>query len=217
MGASRFDLLAFGRRRRGVARTGSRTASSWALLAAATLALAAGSMVRAAIPAQSWRIDEEKTAIGFKIDAVGFPTTRGRFTRYSGRILLDFDHPGKSVTSFTVDSDSVELGSKAFNDFVKSAALLNVTRFPTLSFASTQVEKLDPRTARVTGNLTMLGVTKPVALMVTVETEPSGKRRVVAFAATATLKRSDYGMIFGIPLIDDTLEITVKTRALTDE
>jgi polyisoprenoid-binding protein YceI len=53
--------------------------------------------------------------------------------------------------------------------------------------------------------------------MVTVETEPSGKRRVVAFAATGTLKRSDYGMIFGIPLIDDALEITVKTRALSDE
>jgi polyisoprenoid-binding protein YceI len=213
MGTSHFDRLVFGRRTRGIARTGS----SWALLAAATLALAAGSMVRAAIPAQGWRIDEEKTAIGFKIEAVGFPTTRGRFTRYSGRILLDLDHPAKSFTSFTVDSDSVELGSKAFDDFVKSAALLNVTRFPTLSFTSTQVEKLDPHTARVTGNLTMLGVTKPVALTVNVETEPSGKRRVVAFSATATLKRSDYGMIFGIPLIDDALEITVKTRALSDE
>jgi polyisoprenoid-binding protein YceI len=213
MGTSRFDRLAFVRRSCGVARTGL----VWALLAVATLALAAGSLVRAAMPVQGWRIDEEKTAIGFKIDAVGFPTTRGRFTHYSGRILLDFDHPAKSFTSFTVDSNSVELGSKTFNDFVKSAALLNVTRFPTLSFASTQVEKLDPRTARVTGDLTMLGVTKPVALTVTVETEPSGKRRVVAFAATATLKRSDYGMIFGIPLIDDALEITVKTRALSDE
>jgi polyisoprenoid-binding protein YceI len=206
MGTSCFDRLVFGRRVRSMAR-----------LAAVTLVLAGGLIVQAALSAQSWRIDEERTAIGFKIEAVGFPTTRGRFTRYSGRILIDFDHPAKSFTSFTVDSDSVELGSKTFNDFVKSAALLNVTRFPTLSFSSTQVEKLDPRTARVTGDLTLLGVTKPVALTVTVETEPSGKRRVVAFAATATLKRSDYGMIFGIPLIDDALEITVKTRALSDE
>jgi polyisoprenoid-binding protein YceI len=213
MGTSHFDRLVFGRWTGGFARTGSY----WALLAAATLALAAGSMVRAAIPAQSWRIDEEKTAISFKIEAVGFPTTRGRFTRYSGRILLDFDHPAKSFTSFTVDSDSVELGSKTFNDFVKSAALLDVTKFPTLSFTSTQVEKLDSRTARVTGNLTMLGVTKPVALTVNVETEPTGKRRIVAFSATGTLKRSDYGMIFGLPLIDDALEITVKTRALSEE
>jgi polyisoprenoid-binding protein YceI len=213
MGMSRFDRLAFGRRTRSEARSGW----TFALFASCTLALLGGLIVQAAVSAEGWRIDEQRTAIGFKIEAVGFPTTRGRFTHYSGRILLDFDHPAKSFTSFTVDSDSVELGSKAFNDFVKSAALLDVTRFPTLSFTSTQVEKLDPRTARVTGNLTLLGVTKPLALTVTVETEPSGKRRVVAFAATATLKRSDYGMIFGIPLIDDALEITVKTRALSDE
>jgi polyisoprenoid-binding protein YceI len=206
------DRLAFRGRRRDMA----WSASTWALLASCTLALLGGLIVHA-VSAQSWRIDEERTAIGFKIEAAGFPTTRGRFTHYSGRILLDFDHPGKSFTNFTIDSDSVELGSKAFNDFVKSAALLDVTRFPTLTFTSTQVEKLDPRTARVTGNLTMLGVTKPVALMVNVESEPSGKRRVVAFSATGTLKRSDYGMIFGIPLIDDALEITVKTRALSDE
>jgi polyisoprenoid-binding protein YceI len=213
MGTSRFDCLAFGRR----TRSGARCGSTFALLAAVTLALGGGVMVQAAVSAEGWRIDEQRTAIGFKIEAVGFPTTRGRFTHYSGRILLDFDHPAKSLTSFTVDSDSVELGSKAFNDFVKSAALLDVTRFPTLSFTSTQVEKLDPRTARVTGNLTLLGVTKPIALTVTVETEPSGKQRLVAFTATATLKRSDHGMIFGIPLIDDALEITVKTRALSDE
>jgi polyisoprenoid-binding protein YceI len=191
--------------------------SSRALLAVVTVVLTAGLIVQAAVSAQSWRIDRERTAIGFKIEAVGFPTTRGHFTHYSGRILLDFDHPAKSFTSFTVDSDSVELGSKTFNDFVKSAALLDVTRFPTLSFTSTQVEKLDPRTARVTGNLTLLGETKPVALTVNVETEPSGKRRVVTFAAMGTLKRSDFGMIFGIPLIDDAFEITVKTRALSDE
>jgi polyisoprenoid-binding protein YceI len=213
MGTSRFDRLAFGRRTCGAARSGSTVA----LLAAVTLALGGGLIVQAALSAQSWRIDEERTAIGFKIEAVGFPTTRGRFTHYSGHILLDFDHPAKSFTSFSVDSGSVELGSKTFNDFVKSAALLDVTRFPTLSFTSTQVEKLDPRTARVTGNLTILGVKKPVALTVNIETEPSGKRRIVAFSATGTLKRSDYGMIFGIPLIDDALEITVKTRALSDE
>jgi polyisoprenoid-binding protein YceI len=213
MGMSRFDRLAFGRR----TRSGARSGSTFALLAAATFALGGSLVVQAAVSAEGWRIDEQRTAIGFKIDAVGFPTTCGRFTRYQGRILLDFDHPAKSFTSFTVDSDSVELGSKTFNDFVKSAALLDVTRFPTLSFTSTQVEKLDPHTARVTGNLTLLGVTKLVVLTVSVETEPSGKRPVVAFAATATLKRSDYGMIFGIPLIDDALEITVKTRALSDE
>ena len=94
---------------------------------------------------------------------------------------------------------------------------MNVEEFPTMSFTSTQVEKLDPRTARVTGDLTMLGVTKPITLTVNVDADPSANGRAVAFVATGRIARSEFGMIFGIPLIEDSLEITVKTRALTDE
>jgi polyisoprenoid-binding protein YceI len=190
------------------------------LAAALLFALMCGGAL-AAMAAQSWRIDETHTSIGFKIDATGFPTTRGHFKHYTGRIAIDLDRPARSSTSFTVESASVDVGSQSYTDFVKSVALLNVAKFPTLSFASTQVEKVDPRTARVTGNLTMLGVTKPIALNVNVEPDPSAKGsakgRLVAFSATATIKRSDFGMIFGLPLIDDAIEITVKTRALTDE
>jgi polyisoprenoid-binding protein YceI len=184
------------------------------VIAALTLGSAGGG---AAPAAHDWRIDETHTSIGFKVDAVGFPTTRGQFTHYSGRILIDFEHPAKSFTSFVVYSASVELGSESFNNFVKSPALLDVAEYPTLSFSSTRVEKLDPRSARITGDLTMRGVTKPVTLNVSVDTDPSAKGRIVAFVATGTVKRSDYGMIFGIPLIDDALEITVKTRALNNE
>jgi polyisoprenoid-binding protein YceI len=187
------------------------------LAAALTLALMCCAGAHAAMSTQSWRIDETHTSIGFKIDAAGFPTTRGRFTHYTGRIFIDFERPAKSFTSFTVDSASVDVGSQSFNDFVKSAVLLDVAKFPTLSFTSIQVEKLGPRTARVIGNLTMLGVTKPIALTVNVEIDPSARGRAVAFSATGAIKRSEFGMIFGIPLIDDALEITVKTRALTDE
>jgi len=187
------------------------------LLVLSALALAAGADAQGAPAGNAWRIDEAHTWIGFKINAVGFPTTRGHFTHYSGRILIDFDNPAKSFTNFTVYSASVDVGSPQFTDFVRSPAILDVAKYPLLTFSSTQVEKLNARTARVTGNLTMLGVSKPITLDVNVETESPTTRRVVGFVATGTIKRSDYGMIFGIPLIDDTLEITVKTRALTDE
>jgi polyisoprenoid-binding protein YceI len=180
----------------------------------ATILCCAGT--RSATPARGWRIDEAETIIAFKIEAAGFPTTRGRFTHYTGRIFIDFQHPAESSTSFTVDSASVDLGSPSFNDFVKSPVLLNTDRFPTLSFVSTLVEKLDPRSARVTGNFTMLGVTKPITLTVNVGADPSAKKGTIAFVATGTITRSEFGMIFGIPLIDDALELTVKTRALTD-
>lgn len=181
------------------------------------LAICCVAGVEAATRAQAWSIDEAQTWIGFKIDAVGFPTTHGHFAHYSGEVLIDFDRPAKSYTSFTVELASVDVGSPSFNEFVKSAALLNAERFPTMSFASTQVEKLDAHTARVTGNLTMLGVSKPITLTVSVETDPAAKGRAVAFVAKGTIVRSDFGMKFGIPLIDDALEITVKTRALSDE
>lgn len=170
-----------------------------------------------ATPAQGWRIDEAQTSIGFTIDAVGFPTTHGHFAHYRGRLLIDFDRPVKSYTIFTVDAASVDVGSPSFNDFVKSSALLNVERFPTMSFVSTQVEKVDAHTARVTGNLTLLGVTKPITFTVDVATDPAAKGRAVAFVAKGRIQRSDFGMKFGIPLIDDALQITVKTRALSDE
>jgi polyisoprenoid-binding protein YceI len=187
------------------------------LAALAALVVLYGAGTRAATPVQAWRIDEAHTSIVFKIEAVGFPTTQGRFNRYSGQILIDFAHPAKSHTRFTVDSASVDVGSQPFNDFVKSAALLDVANHPTLSFDSTQVEKVDPRTARVTGNLMMLGVSRPIRLMVNVDSDSSAKGRAVAFQAKGTVTRSEFGMKFGIPLIDDALELTVKTRALTDE
>jgi len=206
---------------RRVASSDGRRAFCWetarSLAAMCALALSCWAGAQAATRAQSWRIDETQTWIGFKIDAVGFPTTHGHFAHYRGQILIDFDRPAQSYTTFTVDSASVDVGSPSFNEFVKSGALLDADRFPTMSFTSTQVEKLDSHTARVTGTLTMLGVSKPVTLTVNVETDPATRRRAVAFVAKGTIVRSDFGMKFGIPLIDDALEITVKTRALTDE
>ena len=197
------------------ARTWRQLSRHAALMSTLTLLSYAGT--RQANAAQSWRIDEAHTSIGFKIDAVGFPTTLGHFSHYSGRILIDLEHPSKSFTTFTVDSASVDLGSKSFNDFVKSSLLLDAAKFPTLSFTSTQVEKLDPATARVSGNLTMLGVTKPITLTVNVEPGPMTKGHTIGFLAEGMIKRSDFGMTSGLPIIDDALEIIVKTRALTDE
>jgi polyisoprenoid-binding protein YceI len=186
-------------------------------IALSTIAFLNYTGARPSRAAKGWGIDETHTSIGFKINAIGFPTTQGHFNHYSGRIFIDVEHPSKSFTSFTVDSTSVDLGSKPFNDFVKSTTLLNAEKFPTLSFTSTNVEKVDPRTARVIGNLTMLGVTKQIALTVKIDADSTTLGRAFVFVATGTINRSEFGMVSGLPIIDDALEITVKTRALSDE
>jgi polyisoprenoid-binding protein YceI len=78
----------------------------------------------------SWRIDEARSSIAFRLDGVSFPQTRGHFTRHSGRILIDFEHPAKSFTTFTADAASVDVGSPSFNVFVKGSMLLDVEKFP---------------------------------------------------------------------------------------
>ena len=102
------------------------------LLALTAVALLVAGGVPPAGAAQSWRIDEAHTSIAFKIEAVGFPATRGRFTRYAGRILVDFERPAKSFTGFTVDNSAqggkwVELLKEIAPGTVRVALLFNPT------------------------------------------------------------------------------------------
>src|SRR5215472_16377374 len=86
-------------------------------------ALALGALTQApsqAVSATSWKIDPARTRIAFAIDAVGYPRTAGEFRRFDGRISVDFDHPGRSRVAFHVQSQSVEVGSSSFDDYLRS-------------------------------------------------------------------------------------------------
>jgi polyisoprenoid-binding protein YceI len=193
---------------------GLRQAQRW--LTAAALAQAAAIVAGSTASAEGWRIDEAQTTITFSVNGPGL--IGGRFTRYEADIFIDLDRPEKSFTRFTVDANSVDAGTEQFSNFIKSANLLNVAKFPTLSFASTAVEKLDAHTGRVVGDLTMMGVTRPVALTVDIETESPPGGRVVALKATGAIKRSEFGMTSGtLAIVADAIEITVRTRALANE
>jgi polyisoprenoid-binding protein YceI len=185
--------------------------------AAAALVLAAAVGAGAAVAAEGWRIDETQTVVSFSVNGPGNLPISGRFTRYAADIFIDPDRLERSFTRFTVDANSVDVGSSQLSDFIKSASLLNVAKFPTLSFASTAVERLDARTGRVVGDLTMLGVTRPVALTVDMEPESPPKGRAMTLKATGAIKRSDFGMTYAIPNAADAITIAVRTRALANE
>ena len=116
---------------------------------------AAAEAPQPAAAAANWRIDPERTHIAFAIDAVGYPRTRGEFRRFDGRIAVDFDHPDRSSVVFHALSQSVELGSPSFDDFVRSEGFLNAARYPSIDFVSKSVEKIDEHTVRVSGDLTL--------------------------------------------------------------
>ena len=142
--------------------------------AAACIATIAALAEAPAIAGDRWRIDPARTEIAFAIDAVGYPRTEGRFHRFDGTVSVDFERPEKSAVAFHVLSDSVDVGSASFSDYVKSAAFLDADRHPAIDFVSTSVERIDDKTVRVAGDLTLLGVTKPIRVDVAVKRAAGG-------------------------------------------
>ena len=184
-----------------------RAGLAWAAL---TLGILAQTQAPAA--AANWRIDPTRTHIAFAIDAVGYPRTHGQFRQFAGRISVDFEHPDKSRVSFHVESVSVDVGSASFDDYLRSDAFLNSTRFPSIDFVSSSVAKVDDHTVRVIGELTLLGVTRPLSVDVAVEREGGGGR--LAFLAKTNIDRLAFGMNSGFPLVSRDVELVISSAAV---
>ncbi len=114
---------------------------------------------------------------------------------------------------FRVAAKSVDANSTSLDDYLRSEAFLNVATFPDMRFISTNVEKRDEQHARVTGDLTMLGVTRPISLDVEVARKLAATNQRVGFKATGVINRLDFGMNSGYPLISDAIHLTVTTEA----
>jgi len=187
--------------------------SSHLTLAAAALGSAAALAAPAFAEAGSqWRIEPARTTIAFAIDAVGYPRTEGRFDAFDGKIAIDFDRPEKSSVAFHVCSASIDVGSATFSDYLRSSAFLDAGKHPSIDFVSTSVEKLSDHAVRVSGDLTLLGVTKPLALDVDVE-RPTGLKGPLEFSARTRIDRLEFGMNSGFPLVSRDVDLTIKSAA----
>ena len=161
-----------------------------------------------------WRIDPAGTSIGFVVDAVGFPRTRGTFSRFRGDVTLDFSRPGKSRVVFRVEAASVDVGSASFDDYLRSDAFFDAAKHPFVDFVSTSVKRVDATHAEVVGDLTLRGVTRPITVEVSVDRAPTTGARALAFVATGHVPRLAYGMKAGFPAISNDVKLVVKTRAV---
>ena len=184
--------------------------------AAAPLALAFLTAATPIYAAQSsnWAIDPARTHISFSIDAIGYPRTEGEFRRFDGHIRVDFEHPAQSRVSFQVEAGSVDVGSASFSDYLRSEAFLNAMRFKEIAFVSTGVEKIDEHSIRVTGDLTMLGVTQPLTVDVEVERPAGQSHGRLGFTAHAKIDRLGFGMNSGFPIISRDVDLVVASEAV---
>ena len=162
-------------------------------------------------------LDPMHTFVVFKIMDVGYAHVVGWFTAVAGTLTFDPADLTKSALNVTIKTASIDTHFAQRNKDLMSPDFLNVAEFPEMTFKSTSVEKTGDKTGTVTGELTLLGVTKPVTMDVTfnkVAPNPFNNNRPTAgFEAHTVIKRSDFGMKAAIPSIGDEVDISIDSQA----
>jgi polyisoprenoid-binding protein YceI len=159
---------------------------------------------------ESYTIDQYHTVPYFEVDHLGFATMRGRFDRATGKLTIDRAAKTGSIDitipTATVSTGDTDRGSRprTRDEHLKNADFFNVSEFPTITYKSTKVVFKGDDPATVEGNMTMLGVTKPVTLVVErwkcgPDMRTQGKRYQCGGNASGTFKRSEFGMKYGLP------------------
>jgi polyisoprenoid-binding protein YceI len=201
-----------------------------ALKAAATIALAAGPAVAAAPaapppPVGGYFMDKAHTSVTFRVSHLGFSHYTASFRTVDGRLTFDPARPAAMKVEAAIAVPSLQLNAPpaGFHDQLMSKAWFDAAQFPTMTFRSTKVEPTGPHAAKVTGELTLHGVTKPVVLEVTynggyppMQFDPGGAR--IGFSAHGVLKRSAFGISSGIPApgsnmgVSDDVDVAIETE-----
>jgi polyisoprenoid-binding protein YceI len=144
----------------------------------------------------TWNLDPFHSNAQFVARHLGISNVQGEFTKISGTVMLDDTDITKSTVDVTIDATSVDTRVSRRDDDLKSEGFLNAAQYPTITFKSTKIEKAGEGKLKVTGDLTIKGVTKPVTLDVDGPTPTitamGGQRR--GFSATTTINRNDFGV-----------------------
>ncbi|UHC16701.1 YceI family protein [Methylobacterium currus] len=191
-----------------------------ALGLAAGLALAApagaqGAATRdpAQIQAGTYAVDPSHTQAVFTVTHFGFSPYTGIFSDVSGSLELQPSKPAESRLKVIIPVKSLYTPSQHMMDSLKSDKWLDVAQFPEMTFTSTKVTPEGKDKAKVTGDLTLHGVTKPVTLDVTLVgagANPINKKVTVGFEAKGTIKRSDFGVKTFVPAISDEVHLVLN-------
>jgi polyisoprenoid-binding protein YceI len=168
--------------------------------------------------ADSYTVDPRHTHPSYEISHFGWSTQRGRFDEASGKISLDRAAKTGSV-EVTIQVASVSTGVAKLDDHLKSEDFFNAAKFPTMTFKSKTVHFNGDKPSAVDGDFTLLGVTKPVTLAISAfqcAPNPFLKKDACGADATATIKRSEFGMTKYVPGLGDDVKLVINVEAIKD-
>ncbi|MBB5519913.1 YceI family protein [Amphiplicatus metriothermophilus] len=175
---------------------------------------AAESVDLAAAPAGTYVTDPKHRYITFTYWHQGYSRPYLRWRDWEGVLEWNPENPEQSSISVTIDAASIDSGVDEFDDHLRSADFFDVANHPEIAFESTSVERVGPNKGKVTGELTIKGVTKPVALDVTfnkADALQDGGHKL-GFSAKTTVKRSDFGVDRYVPFVGDEVEVLIEAE-----
>lgn len=172
--------------------------------------------------AGTYAFDQGHTEVMASWNHLGMSTQTLEFTSVDGSVVFDEANVSNSALNVTIDAKSVSTGYAVFDDHIQAGDFFDTANHPTITFVSTRVEKTGERTGRVTGDLTIKGITKPATLDVTFVfggehplsqyVEAYKGAQYASFSATGTVKRSDYSVDKFAPAVSDEIEIVINTE-----
>lgn len=163
-----------------------------------------------------YKIDPTHTATVFSWDHFGFSTPSANFTDIQGVIKVDNAKPENSSVNVTIPVSSVNTNVVALDKEFQEEAWFNAAKYPNITFKSTKVETKDKKHFKITGDLTVKGVTKPVVLDAVLNKQgehPMAKVPAIGFNATTSFDRSAFGIGNYVPNVGDKITVNITTEA----
>ncbi len=169
----------------------------------------------------TWTIDPSHTLVEFSVRHMMVSTVKGRFPAVSGTLHIDDTDPTNSSVSVEIETKSITTHDEQRDAHLRSADFFEADAYPTITFKSTSVEPTGEDTFKITGDLSIKDVTRPIQLQAELNgrgTNPWGKE-VIGFSAQTSLNRKDFGLNWNVALeaggvlVSDTIKITLEVEA----
>jgi len=166
---------------------------------------------------EAYQFDPSGSTIGFSVHQF-LGTTHGKFTKFSGKIEVDREHPENSSVTTQIDVRSIDTRIKKRDDHLRSMEFFNVEKFPQITFKSRSVKRTGPQSGDILGDLTMHGVTRPITLHVKLLTPISETARTRWAVMTEPIRRRDFNLMFAsaaeaVSGISQTVAINIEIEA----
>ncbi len=162
-------------------------------------------------------LDKSHTQILFFADHLGFSKSMGKFLDFDGEFTFDEAAPENSRVIVSIKTESIEMNDEQWNEHMKSADFFYVSHFPEMTFESTGIDVTGEDSADITGNLTLLGITRPVTLKTLFNKageHPMTGSHIAGFSAHTSIRRSEFGMTYGLPGVGDEVMIRLEVEGI---